>query len=63
MEEVTVVLTDEQIQDLDFMSAFYGEKNKAKLLKLALRKFVRIYFAPDREEWGQDIDLEKILGE
>ena len=63
MEMLTMVLTDEQIEDLEFMGDFYGEKNKAILMKLALKKFVKSHFAEDISEEDEDQDLEKIRGE
>lgn len=63
MEYITTSLTNEQIDILDFLGDFYGEKNRAVLLKLALVKFDKEHFAEDTVEYGLDEDLEKIRGE
>ena len=63
MEFVTTTLTNEDIENLDFLGDFYGEADRGKLMKLALRKFVREHFASDVSEEGLDQDLEKIHGE
>jgi hypothetical protein len=63
VEICTVVLTKEDMEALEFLSEFYGEKSSGNLMKLALRKFVKEHFADDVEEYGEDQDLEKIHGE
>jgi len=63
MEFVTTTLSKNDVESLDFLGDFYGEADKGKLMKLALRKFVNEHFAGDVSEEGLDQDLQKIRGE
>ena len=63
MEMNITTLNNEDIARLDFLGDFYGLKNRAILMKLALRKYVKEHFAQDTTEQGQDQDLEEILVE
>jgi len=53
MEYVTTTLSNNDLKDLEFLGDFYGEADKGKLLKLALRNFVKEHFASDVTEEGE----------
>jgi len=58
-EIISVYLTDEELEKMQLLSDFYGEKSQSRIIKLAIRKFFKNKIYEHSEDFV-DEDLEAV---